>query len=101
MTREDVAKINPNAIVWDEGEDGTAMDKAIIGMIQKGPKKDSVVLYSIDKLILILMEEHPMTAGEAHDWYEFNIGGAYVGELTPQHVWDEELDSYKYKIILK
>jgi len=44
---------------------------------------EEVYVYSYDKILDILMTEDEMTEREAIDYIEYNIAGAYVGELTP------------------
>jgi len=44
---------------------------------------EEVFVYSYDKILDILMTEDEMTEREAIDYIEYNIAGAYVGELTP------------------
>jgi len=53
-------------------------DDAIIGVDEVNLK----VFYDIDEIINILMRED-MTVGEAFEYYDYNIAGAYVGEKTP------------------
>ena len=45
-----------------------------------------VAVYSYDKVIEILMKRDGMTYEEAEEFFDFNIGGAYVGEQTPIYV---------------
>lgn len=53
-------------------------DDAIIGVDEVNLR----VVYDIDEIINILMREE-MTVGEAFEYYDYNIAGAYVGEKTP------------------
>lgn len=79
MTREEIAEINPDAILYD------GLDKAIIGMAERinlGP----IVAYDIEKVIDILINEHSMTYEEAYEYFDFNIIGSYLGENTPVFV---------------
>jgi hypothetical protein len=41
------------------------------------------VCYDIGRILELLVIEHDMTEEEAIEYYDFNIGGAYVGPLTP------------------
>lgn len=52
-------------------------DQAIIGVEETSMR----LIYSKDKIIEILMQE--MEEADAHEHYDFNIAGAYVGEKTP------------------
>jgi hypothetical protein len=90
MTRDEIAEINPEALLCD------GFDEAIIGMgerINLGP----VVAYDVEKMLSILaldmeVEESDLQEGEtiemlkysmALEYFEFNIKGAWMGEFTP------------------
>lgn len=47
-------------------------------------------VYSIEKMIDILIKRDGMSEEEAREYFDFNIGSAYVGELTPLYVWTED-----------
>ncbi|MEI6880346.1 MAG: hypothetical protein WCK82_03310 [Bacteroidota bacterium] len=96
MTREEVAEINPDALMCD------GFDEAIIGMAERinlGP----VVAYSTEKIIEILMrdmevDEEDLEEGEsietlkyqmAYEHFEYNIKGAWMGEFTPVFITTE------------
>ena len=55
-------------------------EQAIIGQDDASLR----VVYSVGKIIDILAEE--MTPEEAVEFYEYNILGAYMGEMTPIYV---------------
>ena len=55
-------------------------EQAIIGQDDASLR----VVYSVDKIIGILSEE--MSEEEAREFYEYNILGAYMGEMTPIYV---------------
>ena len=55
-------------------------EQAIIGQDDASLR----IVYSRDKIIDILAEE--MTHEEAVEFYEYNILGAYMGEMTPIYV---------------
>lgn len=63
-------------ITWDR------LNDAIIGTGSRCGMEE-VFVYSYDKILDILMIEDGMTEREAIDYIEYNIAGAYVGELTP------------------
>ena len=46
-----------------------------------------VLVYSVEKCLDVLMQQG-MTMDEAVDYFEFNVGGAYMGEQTPIFVYD-------------
>ena len=61
---------------------GDRLNDAIIGTGGRCGMEE-VFVYSYDKILDILMTEDEMTEREAIDYIEYNIAGAYVGELTP------------------
>ena len=63
-------------ITWDRLNDAIIGTGGRCGM-------EEVFVYSYDKILEILMTEDEMTEREAIDYIEYNIAGAYVGELTP------------------
>jgi hypothetical protein len=90
MTREEIAEINPEALLCD------GFDEAIIGMAERinlGP----VVAYDVEKILTILsldmeVDESDLQEGEsienlkysmALEYFEYNILGAWMGEFTP------------------
>jgi hypothetical protein len=58
-------------------------DEAIIGQ----EYHDGRYVYSIERILEILMLRDDMTMDDAMDYFSFNIGGAYVGEMTPLYIW--------------
>ena len=90
MTRDEIAEINPEALLCD------GFDEAIIGMAERinlGP----VVAYDVEKILSILsldmeVDESDLQEGEtienlkysmALEYFEYNILGAWMGEFTP------------------
>ena len=76
MTVEEIQEINQEALICD------GFDEAIIGMAERinlGP----VVAYSVEKILDILINRDGMTYEEAIEYYDYNIVGAWMGELTP------------------
>ncbi len=59
-------------------------EQAIIGQDDASLR----VVYSADKIIEILSKE--MTHEEAEEFYEYNILGAYMGEMTPIYVSEHD-----------
>ena len=57
-------------------------EKAFIGVGTQFNKE--VAVYDKNKCIDILAED--MSIDEAHDFFEYNVVGAYVGECTPVFV---------------
>ena len=60
-------------------------DAAIIGTTTK-----DLAVYSISKIIEILIERDGMDEEEAVDYFYYNIDGAYMGEETPIFVFLED-----------
>ena len=58
-------------------------DSAVIGY----EENDMRLIYSVRKCLEILMEDE-MDYIEAHEYFTFNVSGAYVGEKTPIWCWD-------------
>jgi hypothetical protein len=73
--REYLSEIDENLILWN------GFDDAVIGLGERCGL--SVVAYSKDKIIHILMKRDKMTDEEALEYYEYNILNSYVGENTP------------------
>ena len=59
-------------------------EQAIIGQDDASLR----VVYSANKIIEILSEE--MTPEEAEEFYEYNILGAYMGDMTPIYVSEHD-----------
>ena len=71
--KEHIADINSEALFAD------GFDDAIIGYDAVGFR----VVYDYDKCSDILMKRDSMTEHEAHEFMEFNVVGAFVGDFTP------------------
>lgn len=48
-----------------------------------------VAIYSYSKCVSILVNRDGMTEDEAHEYMDFNVLGAYVGEYTPIFLMDD------------
>lgn len=59
-------------------------DDAIIGLCQR----TNCVIYSVQKIIQILMVKEGMEYFDAVEHFDFNIAGGYLGELTPIFCYD-------------
>lgn len=68
------------------------LDDAILGTVEVKQTNQVLVAYSRSLVIGILMNRDKMDFDEAEEFYEFNIVGAYMGELTPLFVDDEFFD---------
>lgn len=65
-------------------------DDAVIGVTEGSPHR---AVYSIDKMIEIMMEDEECDYDDALDYLCYNTFSAYVGEHTPIYVWTEEMDT--------
>ena len=70
--REIVSSANSEAMFAD------GFDDAIMGYDSNG-----IAVYNYDKCCNILMDTSDMDEREAHEYMEFNVVGAYVGDFTP------------------
>tara|TARA_B100000579_G_scaffold437980_1_gene470494 strand:- start:9199 stop:9456 length:258 start_codon:yes stop_codon:yes gene_type:complete len=68
----EIQEINPEAVLLD------GLEKAIIGITRNG-----VVVYSIDRIVDILMTRDGMDADGAIEFFDYNIGCLGLGEFTP------------------
>jgi hypothetical protein len=59
-------------------------DEAVIGLDMSSER----IIYSVQKVIDILMERDGMDEQDAIDWYEYNMQSTYIGEHTP--IWCED-----------
>ena len=64
---------------YPESLTADGFDEAIIGFDASGGN----VIYDYNKCLKIFMERDNMDIHEAHEYMEFNVVSAYVGELTP------------------
>ncbi len=60
-------------------------DDAVIGMVYRDQPK---TVYSVSKMLDILIADEEMTREDAVEYFEYNIAGAYFGEKTPIYVYD-------------
>ena len=71
-------------LIGGSQEEIKRFEPAIIGQSDA----DLRVVYSVEKIVDILSED--MTREEAVEFYEFNILGAYMGEMTPIYVSEHD-----------
>lgn len=77
MTVDDIKEFaDPDAIQWDD------FDDAIVGTDNHGR-----LVYDVNKMIEVLVTRDGMSEEEAMEYLEFNVLCAYVGPLTPVHVY--------------
>ena len=60
-------------------------DEAIIGLASRSGD-NTVVAYSIDVIIKILMEKYGKSYPEALEHYSFHIEGRTMGDMTPMFI---------------
>lgn len=61
-------------------------DDAVIGVEIGDPMR---LIYSVKKVIEILITDDEMSLEDALDHYDYNIRGSYVGEQTP--IWCDDM----------
>ena len=71
-------------LIGGSQEEIKRFEPAIIGQSDA----DLRVVYSVEKIVDILSED--MTREEAVEYYEYNILGAYMGEMTPIYVSEHD-----------
>jgi len=59
----------------------TGFEEALLGFGRQFNK--SLAIYSREKCLNILIEEHGMDYEGAVEYFEFNVVGSYIGETTP------------------
>lgn len=74
--REEISDWNEEALLVD------GFDEAIIGMVEMFGKSP-VVCYDREKIIDIIEADCDGDRGDAEEYFDFNILGAYCGESMP------------------
>tara|TARA_B100000287_G_scaffold358405_1_gene350070 strand:+ start:558 stop:824 length:267 start_codon:yes stop_codon:yes gene_type:complete len=75
-TVEEIAKINPSALVCE------GFDEAIIGWgAQHG--SEPVIIYDYLACLKVLMRDNDWDMDEAGEWMEYNVVNSYAGKGTP------------------
>ena len=64
------------------------LEDALIGTGRQFTQE--LMVYSVKKVLEILMTRDGMSDDDAREFFEFNIVGAYVGPGTPVFVEDED-----------
>ena len=82
MSIQDLAEINPEAVVLD------GLDEAFVGYGRQSGRLIQVAVYDGHKIIACLIDTG-MTRETATEYVSFNIEGAYVGKNTPIIIWAE------------
>ena len=71
-------------------------DKAVIGIAERCGDLEQVIAYDAEKCIDILMAQG-MDEGDAIEFFNFNVAGAYVGPRTTVFIFKhslEDIESY-------
>ena len=79
MTEEDIIHTFGEGVLL-----ATGLNEAIIGIDRPSER----IIYSVKKIITILMTRDGMTEEDALEHYDYNIEGGYVGEQTPIWCYD-------------
>ena len=58
-------------------------DEAIVGITEHQPRRRTLVVYDVEKMIAILMDRDGLSYEDAEEFLNFNTFGAWVGEGTP------------------
>jgi len=67
-------------------------EDAFIGAAMRFGWAEPVALYDYEKCIDILVTRDGMDRGEAEEFFDFNVIGAWVGDQTPIYVTRTTLD---------
>jgi len=81
MNREQIQKALEDLDVAVVLADG--LDEAFLGITDDSPPR---AVYDQKKIIDLLMARDGMSEEEAEEFFDYNIGGAYVGKQTPVYV---------------
>lgn len=66
-------------------------DEALLGF---GRRFNTVVaIYSYDRCVDLLVKRDGMSEEEAHEYMEYNVLGAFVGDQTPIYMVNAELNN--------
>jgi hypothetical protein len=58
------------------------LEKAFLGVCYRFGQSP-IAIYDQDKILKIYQDRDGMTLDEAHEYFEFNVIGAWVGDRTP------------------
>lgn len=80
LTREEVAQCVGEEALFADG-----FDEALIGHVQRGASM--VALYDANKCIEIMITRDGMTEEESREFFDYNVLGTWLGEMTPAFAW--------------
>ena len=78
MKRDDIVDMYGEELLFMEPH---YFDKAIIGVVTQF--NNVVVCYDKNKVLALLVNKEGLTEDEAIEYFEYNIIGAWMGEMTP------------------
>lgn len=83
MIREELDEIldGDEAMLLEPRE---VFDPCVIGIAERANLR--VAAYSIARIIQALQDYHGMDEEEAHEWFSFNMVGAWVGDGSPVYI---------------
>ena len=82
MNRADIEQMADDGLVPADLLFADGFDDCIIGLHRQAFDHESCVVYDRDKMIRQLLNQG-LTYGDAQEYFDFNIAGAYVGKHTP------------------
>lgn len=74
---------------WDF-DDSTVFADGFDDCIVGKDYREGKAVYSIERILESLMLNQNLSLEESIEYFDFNIGGAYVGDLTPLYIWQGE-----------
>ena len=74
--KEQIADLNPESLFAD------GFDNALLGY----DANSFCAVYDYDKCMTVLIDRDRMSYEEAHEYMEFNVVSAYVGDFTPSFI---------------
>jgi hypothetical protein len=87
MTREDIAAFSPNVLLLDGfGDDVTMFDDAILGISTR-----EWAIYSVCKILDILVKHGGMSEEDAWGWFSFNIECVHCQTTWPASIMRRRL----------
>jgi len=89
MTPEELAELDPDLLLLEPRE---IYNKCIVGLVERAGSAPRVC-YDVNKVIKCLTDGG-MTEGEAYEFFDYNMIGAYMGEHTPIFLWPFEVEEY-------
>ena len=83
---EELAEINPEAVIFDGPGDRCMFDSCIVGVATRF-EMDPVLVYDEQKMVDTLVASEDISEREAIEYLWFNTFGAWFGDGTPLILW--------------